>query len=146
MTEKRVRIFFYGTFMSRAVLAEHGIDVPTVMPAKLSGYQLTIRPRANLIKDDRSCSYGSIAALTHEQISTLYRNLDDQFGLKYLPEAVIAESLDGTFRPVLCYIAPEMDDSAPPREYVKQLASCVRELGLPEWYAAYVESFAPTTR
>ena len=75
-----------------------------------------------------------------------YRNLDDQFGLKYLPEAVIAESLDGTFRPVLCYIAPEMDDSAPSPEYVKQLASCVRELGLPEWYAAYVESFAPTTR
>ena len=73
MTEKRVQIFFYGTFMSRAVLAEYGIDVPTVVPAKLSRYQLTIRPRANLIKDDRSCSYGSIAAFTHEQISRLTR-------------------------------------------------------------------------
>jgi len=145
MTEKRVRIFFYGTFMSRAVLAGHGIDVPTVVPAKLSGYQLTVRQRANLVHDDRSCTYGSIAALTHEQISTLYQNLDDQFGLKYLPEAVIAESLDGAFIPVLCYIAPEMDESASP-EYVKQLASCVRELGLPEWYAAHVESFAPTMR
>src|ERR1041385_7558753 len=136
MTEKRVRIFFYGTFMSRAVLAEHGIDVPTVVPAKLSGYQLTIQPRANLIKDDRSCSYGSIAALTHEQISMLYRKLEDQLGLRYLPEAVIAESLDGAFTPALCYIAPEMNESAPPLEYVKQLAHCVRELGLPEWYAA----------
>ncbi|HJP92342.1 MAG TPA: gamma-glutamylcyclotransferase family protein [Pyrinomonadaceae bacterium] len=142
MTEKRVLIFFYGTFMSRAVLAEYGIDVPRVMPAKLSGYQLSIRPRANLIKDDRSCSYGSIAALTHEQISTLYQKLEDQFELRYLPEALIAESLDGTFAPVLCYIAPEMNDSAPPHEYVRQLASCVRELGLPEWYTDYVESFA----
>jgi hypothetical protein len=143
MTEKRVRIFFYGTFMTRAVLAGHGIHVPTVVPAKLSGYKLSIRPRANLIKDDCSCSYGSITALTHDEISTLYQNLAVQFGLKYLPEALIAESLDGGFIPVLCYIAPQMEESPPPPEYVRQLASCVRELGLPEWYASYVESFAP---
>ncbi|HEX6719882.1 MAG TPA: gamma-glutamylcyclotransferase family protein [Pyrinomonadaceae bacterium] len=143
MTQKRVRIFFYGTFMSRAVLADYGIDVPTVVPAKLRGYQLHIKLRANLINDDRSCSYGSIAELTHDELATLYQNIEQHSGLKYLPEPVIAETLDGAFIPVLCYIAPHMDESPPPSDYVRQLASCVRELGLPEWYAAYIESFAP---
>ena len=129
--------------MSRAVLADYGIDVPKVLPAKLNGYQLSIQLRANLIKDDRSCSYGSIAELTHDEITTLYQNLERQFGLKYLPEPVIAETLDGAFIPVFCYIAPHMDESAPPSDYVRQLASCVRELGLPDWYAAHIESFAP---
>lgn len=144
MTERRVRIFFYGTFMTPAVLAEHGISVPTVVPAKLSGYRLSIRPRVNLSQDERSCVYGSIAALTPNEISTLYQQLESQLGLKYFPEPVIAESLDGALRPVLCYIAPHMDDSSPAPEYVVQLAACVRELRLPEWYEAYVKSFAPS--
>lgn len=143
MAEKRVRIFFYGTFMTRAVLAEHRIDAPEVVPAKLSGYELSIRPRVNLAKVESSNVYGSIAALTPTEISRLYQELETQFGLKYFPEPVIAESLDGAFSPVLCYIAPHMDDGEPAPEYVKQLAACVRELGLPEWYALHVESFAP---
>ena len=143
MTEKRVRIFFYGTFMSPAVLAEHGIYSPDVVPAKLNGYKLSIRPRVNLARVESANVYGSIAALTPTEISRLYGELESQFGLKYFPEAVIVESLDGAFYPVLCYVAPHMDDGEPAPEYVRQLAACVRELGLPEWYALHVESFAP---
>ena len=142
MIERRVRIFFYGTFMDRKVLAEHGINSPEVVPARLSGYELSIRPRVNLTRLDRSCVYGSIAAATHDEIGKLYADLEKTFALKYLPEAVLAETLDGALLPALCYVASHMEPSAPDPDYVKQLAECVRGLGLPEWYAVYVESFS----
>lgn len=142
MSEKRVWVFFYGTFMSPSVLAAQGIHVPCVVPARLNGFRLTMRSRVNLRRTDRSCVYGSLAALTHEELAGLYSKLEQNFGLTYLPEAVLAETLDEALRPALCYIAPQMDEQPPEPEYVRQLAGAVRELGLPEWYAGYIESLA----
>jgi len=141
MKENRVWIFFYGTFMNAEVLAEHGVSAETVVPAKLNGFQLTIRPRVNLTPDERGCVFGSVAATAPQDIASLYARLEAQFGIKYLPQAVIAERLDGMLCPALCYIAPSMEDADPVDNYVFQLANCVRELGHPEWYAAYIESF-----
>jgi hypothetical protein len=141
MKENRVWIFFYGTFMNAGVLVEHGVSANSVVAAKLNGFQLNIRPRVNLTPDDRNCVYGSIAATTPQDIASLYARLEAQFGTKYLPQAVIAERLDGMLCPALCYIAPSMEDAEPDDSYVVQLANCVRELGHPEWYAAYIESF-----
>ena len=58
-------------------------------------------------------------------------------------EPVLAETFDNSVRPVLCYIAPQMEDGQATREYVAQLARVVRSAGLPNWYAEFVESFAP---
>jgi len=41
-------VFIYGTFMSSRVLKEYGIECALTLPAKLSGYRLSIRPRVNL--------------------------------------------------------------------------------------------------
>jgi len=141
--DSRVWIFFYGTFMDPAVLTAQGVSSTEVIPARLSGYELHIRPRANLIPADRSVVYGSIARLTNDEIAKLYQDLEVRFGLKYLPEAVLAETLDGALRPALCYIAPHMDDSPPDRQYLKQMVEAVRAIGLPDWYASHVESFSP---
>jgi hypothetical protein len=140
MDEARVKVFFYGTFMNPGVLAEYGIPAIEVVPAKLNGFKLEIRPRANLARDERSTVYGSLAALTHEELAKIYSYLEEHFGLKYLPEAVLAETFDAAFVPALCYIVPHMDDGAPELDYVKHLAADVRAIGLPEWYAEYVES------
>jgi hypothetical protein len=198
---KRVWIFFYGTFMDASVLKGQGINSPAVIPARISGYELYIRPRVNLLRVDqhdlhtkaatkagfevhrracleaqtsvgdrskpnaldrihtiyklvfsgwRSCKscqschhsfvYGSIARLTHDEITKLYAGLEERFNLKYLPEAVLAETLDGNFRPALCYIAPQMDESPPDSEYIRQMGAAARAAGLPEWYAVYLES------
>jgi hypothetical protein len=139
----RVWVFFYGTFMSPGVLAEHGVVPAGVVPARLGGFDLTVRPRVNLTRLDRACVYGALAAVTHDELAKIYSNLEEAFGLKYLPEPVLAEALDGTLRAALCYIAPHMSDAPAEREYVDQLAECVRAMGLPEWYAVYVESFGP---
>jgi hypothetical protein len=123
------------------VLAEYGVTATEVVPARLSGFELYIRPRANLVRADRSSVYGTLVAVTHEDLTQLYSTLEERIGLKYLPEAVLAETLDGTFRPALCYITPQMSDGLADQDYINQLARCVRAMGLPQWYALYVESF-----
>ena len=138
-----VWVFFYGAFMSPGVLAEHGVTPGRIVPARLNGFELYIRPRGNLARSDRSCVYGVIADVTHEDLDRLYSDLEERFGLKYLPEPVLVEAFDGTVRPALCYIAPHMNDAPAAREYVNELVAAVRAAGLPEWYAELVDSFGP---
>jgi hypothetical protein len=139
----RVWVFFYGTFMSPGVLNEYGVTPGRIVPARLNGFELSIRPRGNLVRSERFCAYGVIADVTHEDLARLYSDLGERFGLKYFPEPVLAETRDGAVRPVLCYIAPHMDDAPATSDYVGQLAEAVRAAGLPEWYAEFVESFGP---
>jgi hypothetical protein len=142
----KVWVFFYGTFMSPDVLAEHGVIVDEALPARLAGFELTVRPRVNLIRSDRSSAYGALVRVMHKDLAGIYAGLRENFGLIYEPEAVLAETLDGRLRPALCYLTQWTDGSAADPSYVKRLAECVRELGLPEWYALHVESFTPTRR
>ena len=141
-TSARVWVFFYGTFMNADVLARHGVRAREVIPARLRGFELTIRPRVNLTPSDRSCAYGAVVAVTHTELDRIYAGLREQFGLVYNPQAAVAETLDGRLRPALVYVADSMTDAAPDRAYVTELAACVRGHGLPEWYALHVESFA----
>ena len=145
-TLPRVRVFFYGSFMSPDVLAEQGVTPFEVAPARLVGFALTVRPRVNLRRDDRQSVYGALALVTHDDLAKIYLNLEEVFGLKYLPEPVLVEDSDGALRLALCYIAPEMSDAPPERNYVNQIAECVRAMNHPEWYAAHVESFSPESR
>lgn len=140
--QPHVWVFFYGTFMNREVLIDHGVTPTSMVPAKLNGFELYIRPRVNLTPSDRSCVYGVLAAVTHAELSRLYLGLEEVFGVKYSPEPVLAETLDGNFRPVLCFIAQYMNESPPAQEYVTELAACVRQAGLPEWYAQFIETLA----
>lgn len=94
-------IFFYGTFMSRLILAEHNVAATEILSAKLNGFKLYIRPRVNLTRTDKTCFYGTLAAVTHQDIFRIYATLKKDFGLRCLPEAVLAETLDGAFKPAL---------------------------------------------
>jgi len=134
-------IFFYGTFMSVGVLRDHDIQCETTIPAKLDGYELTIRPRVNLTKNESSASYGGLAHISHRDISRLYQELDDVFGITYFPYAVMADLADGSSRPALCYIAFDIPDSAPDRDYINQMARCAKELEAPHDYIDHIMSF-----
>jgi gamma-glutamyl AIG2-like cyclotransferase len=142
-TQGHIWVFFYGTFMNRDVLINHGVTPTSIVPARLNGFELYIRPRVNLARSDRWCAYGVITEVTHEDLARLYSELERSFGLKYFPEPVLTEAFDGTVRPALCYLAPHMDDAPATKEYVNELAEAVRAAGLPEWYAELVESFGP---
>jgi hypothetical protein len=133
--------FFYGTTMNPVTMKEFGVTATEVRPAKLPGFDLVIRPRPNLIRTDRAVVFGSLMAVTHDDLTTLYSGLEKDFGIKYFPEAVLATTRDGFVLPALCYIVPRLPDSSPAPAFVKQLAQCVRAMNHPEWYAAHVESF-----
>jgi hypothetical protein len=140
---RRVRVFFYGTFMNPAVLAEYGIVARDLLPARVAGFELYIRPRVNLLPSAGASVYGTIACVTHEDLEKVYSDLEKRFDLKYLPEAVLAETLAGTLtvKAALCYITSQMTPGRAAPEYVKELAECVRALNLPESYALHIESF-----
>jgi hypothetical protein len=138
--QQQLWVFFYGTIMNPAVMKDFGVTAGAVSPAKLAGFDLTIRPRPNLVRCERTGVFGSLMLVTHADLATIYSGLEQRFGLKYLPEAVLATTLDGALRPALCYMAPHMGDGPADPAFVKQLAQCVRTMGLPDWYASHVES------
>ena len=138
---ENVWVFFYGTFMSARILREHGINCDATIPAKLIGYELSIRPRVNLHNNASAISYGGLAHISHHDISQLYRDLNDNFGITYYPYPVIAELADGSLKPALCYRSFANQDSLADPEYVNELARCATELGAPEAYIDHIKSF-----
>ena len=138
---ENVWIFFYGTFMSARILREYGIKCAATIPAKLHGYELSVRPRVNLRNDDTAVSYGGLAHISHLEIEQLYRDLNDRFGITYYPYPVFAELAGGSSKPALCYLAFAIEDSPADTSYVSELARCARELEAPESYIDYIKSF-----
>jgi len=134
--------FFYGTIMDPAVMKDFGVTVTEVCPAKLPGFDLVIRPRPNLARSDQAVVFGSLMAVTHDDLAFIYSGLEKTFGIKYVPEAVLATTRNGFVLPALCYMVRQLPDAAPDPAFVKQLAQCVRSMGHPEWYAAHVDSFS----
>lgn len=137
----KVWVFFYGTFMSAEILQKYGIPCERTIPAKLTGYELTIRPRVNLQKNASFVSYGGIAHITHKEISLLYRELQDAFAITYSPYPVLVELEDEQYKPVLCYISFDIEDEPADPNYVIELAGCASSLGAPAKYIEHITSF-----
>jgi hypothetical protein len=143
MTERRVWVFFYGSYMNREVLREVDLIPPQWEVATVSGFDISIRPRANLIPSDQHRAYGILTTATHAELSRLYAHAKDVLGETYLPEAVLAESLDARWRPALCYVAPVMEPRPAARDYVDRIVAPAMEYGFPKWYIDRLESFRP---
>jgi hypothetical protein len=58
-----------------------------------------------------------------------------------LPEAVLIETVDGKWRPALCYICPAMESRPAANDYVDRIVKPAREFGFPAWYVDRLESF-----
>jgi hypothetical protein len=84
--------FFYGSYINFGVLGEVDLVPKEWEVARLSGFDIVIRPRANLIRSERDCVYGIVATATHDELSRLYAHAKDILGEMYLPEAVLVET------------------------------------------------------
>jgi hypothetical protein len=133
--------FFYGTIMDPTVMKDFGVTVTDAIPARLPGFDLVVRPRPNLVLSDRAVVFGALMTVTHEDLTTIYSGLEKNFRIKYVPQAVLATTREGFVLPALCYLVPQLPESAPDPAFIKQLAQCVRSMGHPAWYVAHVESF-----
>ena len=141
MIEPKVWTFFYGSYMNFDVLREMNYMPEKWAVAKLSDFDIVIRPRANLIRSEQHCVYGVVATATHQELGRLYVHAKDVLGETYLPEAVLVETLDGKWQPALCYICPEMMPRPAANDYVDRIVKPAKALGFPEWYIKRLESF-----
>lgn len=58
MTGPRLSVFFYGSYMNFSVLEEVNFVPAHWEVARLSGFDIVIQPRANLVRSDQHCVYG----------------------------------------------------------------------------------------
>jgi hypothetical protein len=136
MSDRRIDAFFYGLFMDIDIL--HGAEVAPVNPrrAYVDHFALRIGQRATLLPSAEGRAYGMLFALTHSELERLYAAP----GLEqYRPEAVLAQPLEGTPAPALCYTlreAPQPHERNP--EYAARLQRALSKLGFPQEYVASV--------
>jgi len=142
MAAPRVWTFFYGSYINFEVLKEVDLAPEKWEVARLAGFDIRIQPRANLVRSDAGTVYGIVATATHDELARLYAYAQDVLGELYLPEPVLAETLDGKWRPALCYICPAMNPRPPARAYVQRILAPARSYGFPGWYLDRLESFA----
>jgi hypothetical protein len=141
MAERKVWVFFYGSYINFDVLREVQFAPEQWEVARLPGFDIHIEPRANLVPSEEHCVYGIVAAATHSELVRLYAHARDVLGEVYLPEAVLVETRAGLWRPALCYICPEMTPRPADNAYVERIAGPACEFGFPKWYIARLESF-----
>ena len=143
MSPRKIAVFFYGSYINRAVLAEVGLAPDRLQVARLDGFELRIRLLANLIPAAAGTVYGVLVEATHAELDRLYAHARDVLGGDYLPEAVLVEAAGGAFQPALCYVAPSLESGPAVADYVDRILKPARELGFPEWYLERIQSFRP---
>ena len=133
MLEPRVWVYFYGSYINKDVLEEVKYAPEQWEVARLAGLDISIKPRANIVRSSQHSVYGILATGTHAELARLYTHAKDALGEVYLPEAVLAETLDGKWKPALCYICPSMDARPASNDYIDRIVTPARRYGFPDW-------------
>lgn len=129
--------FFYGSFMDLDVLKQAGVVPQRFEVARLGGFDIQIRPLANLVRSDRHVVYGIVAATSHQELGRLY---SQEWVSSYLPVAVLVETLDGEWRAALCYISSSLEAEPAVEGYAERIVEAARKHEFPDWYVDYLES------
>jgi hypothetical protein len=143
MADRRIAVFFYGSYMNLDVLAEVELRPERVAPAQLTGYEITIAPRANLQPRPGATAFGIVAYATHPELARLYTHSRRVLGAEYLPEGVLVQLLGGGFQAASCYISHSMQAAPATADYVERIVAPARSHGFPAWYLERLSSFNP---
>ena len=126
-----MRVFFYGLFMDRCLLATRGIEPSEVKNGFVAGYALRIGERATLVRHSDSRAYGVMMDIAADEAAELYA---EESVADYLPEPVTVELTDGTKVQATCYNLPGDIVTGANSEYAESLLVVATKLGLPESY------------
>ena len=140
MAELQVWVFFYGSFMNRALLEQRGIVLAQLEVVRLPGYAISIGPLANLTPSAADCVYGILVRLTHRELDRLYANLPSA-ATRYRPEAVLVQTEARSWRPALSYVDLPFEPASPAPDYLEHILSAAREYRFPDWYIQRLEAF-----
>ena len=143
MNAPQVAVFFYGSYMNAAVLAQVGIVFDSFEVATLQGFDIEIGALANLVRSEGRQVYGLLTEATAAELERLYAHAADVLGGTYEPETVHVECRDGTRKPALCYIAAELPARPAAPDYIERILVPARQYGFPRWYVERLESFLP---
>jgi cation transport regulator ChaC len=143
MSEAKVWVFFYGSYMNLNVLREVDLVPERHERGRLDGFDIRIAPRANLVPSVENCVYGILATATHAELERLYTHSKVVLGETYLPEAVLVRTDRGDYRPALCYICPHMEPRPAEAAYVERIVAPARELAFPPHYVERLLAFHP---
>lgn len=141
MIEPLIWIFFYGSNINPHVLKEVDYTPGEYKVTRLPGFEHNIRPLTNLHRSDRHTVYGVVATGTHAELARLYDHAENILGGRYLPEAVLVETMSGRWMPALTYIAPQLSGAPAEADYVDRMAKPAKAYGFPAWYIEQIESF-----
>lgn len=136
-----VAVFFYGSYMNRGVLAEARLTPHSWDVATLAGFDIDIRPRANLVRAPGIAVWGMLATATHVELERLYTHSREVLGEIYLPHPVLVEMASGGHRPALCYICPAMVSRPAASDYLDRILAPAREHGFPADYLNRIERY-----
>jgi len=143
MLEPEIWTFFYGSYINLDVLAEVDYTPREYEPARLPGFNIAIRPLANLVRSDQHTVYGIVATGTHTELDRLYDHAENILGGRYLAEAVLIQTMSGRWLPALTYIAPQLSGEPATPEYIERIVKPASVYGFPAWYLERLESFKP---
>jgi AIG2-like family len=137
-TQKPVAAFFYGSFVRPEIMALADFHPTSIQVAKLSGFDITFDPHANIFRSDQHSICGILVYPSHEQLHRLYSR--DGVGV-FLPEAVVVGTEDHRFLPAICYMPPTRGNKPPDLVYIQHLVDAAREHKFPDWYVKRLQSF-----
>jgi hypothetical protein len=136
MHARSINVFFYGLFMDADALRANGFDPIDARQACVAGMALQIGRRATLVPDPAKCVHGFVIGLSHKEVDRLYA---EPSVAAYRPEAVMAQLVDRSCVPALCFNLPPSDEPAAANpEYAEKLRAVVSRLGLPADYATSI--------
>lgn len=134
------KIFFYGLFMDRTLLAEKGLHPETIGPAVLSDYRIHIGERATLLPSASSRAYGIVMELSEQEAHALYSEPSVR---AYKRERVqVALLASNQVVEAYCYNLPrELGLTGANPAYANELSRLVEALEFDSAYAQEIAAF-----
>lgn len=134
---RKIPVFFYGSFIIPEVLEKHGYKTNDIKIARLDGFDVKVDPLTRLVRSSGKYVYGIICYATHKELRKLYSS---QWMESYLPEPVLAQTMAGEDLPVLTYL-PDRPVKAAIREagYLEKIIQAGRSYLFPESYIKRLE-------
>ena len=126
-----VRVFFYGLFMDKELLASKGIEPSEISAGFVDGFSLCIGERATLVRHPDSRAYGVTMDVSPEEVAALYA---EESVADYLPETVVVELLDGARVEATCYNLPGDKVMGTNKKYAELLLTVATQLDFPDSY------------
>lgn len=137
-----ISTFFYGSWINLEILKEKDLFPEQHEVAKLYGYDIYVQPIANLVRSERALVYGILLGTTREKHQKILTALTQgTMGNIYLPEAVLVETIEGMWKPALCYMASRNEVTPSSSDYLDPFVKSARDWKFPEWYIKHLESF-----